>query len=212
MFAQDKDVTRKTGKSSESIQIVTFWRCALEVVVRDGKWSFSILEHTHTTLMLNVTNLVLRFVKMTLNKCIFVYLKFDCRYLFVSFPCFSVWGLKKPQTWTIKLLAMMVQTELSETALSTVRPPVPLLRLMWDDASVLTEVWRMSGWEYEGPGRLLSWPLTQVLSGMTPLTDTSSWQLVKLQHALKCLWDLQNNTLHSGRCWLRAGGHVVFPW
>lgn len=43
-------------------------------------------------------------------------------------------------------------------------------------------------------------------------TDTSSWQLVNLQHTLKCLWDLQNNTLHSGWCWLRAGGHVVFPW
>lgn len=210
MFAQDKDITSKTGKSTESIQIVTFWRCALEVVVRDGKWSFSILEHTHTTLMLNVTNLVLRFVKMTLNKCIFVYLKSDCRYLFVSFPWFSVWGLKKTPNVDNKTTS----DDRSDRTIrnSTVRPPLPLLRLMWDDTSVLTEVWRMSGWEYEGPGRLLSWPLTQVLSGMTPLTDTSSWQLVKLQHALKCLWDLQNNTLHSGRCWLRAGGHVVFPW
>lgn len=64
--------------------------------------------------------------------------------------------------------------------------------------------WRRCGggrvWTEEGLGWLPAWPLSQGLSGMTPLADhrhrdTYSWELAKLQHALRRPRDLQNNTL-----------------
>lgn len=114
MFVQDKRHHQQNRKKHrESIQIIIFWRCALEVVVRDGKWSsyerlprFSILEQTHAH-YINVEcdcNLILRFAKMTLYKCIFGILEiwlyiFICVVTFKMsrFPGFQSEVLKTPK-------------------------------------------------------------------------------------------------------------------